>query len=83
MLDFWWLCLDTYPAKNMPKMTWGTYHVLTIWKHNDQLGVMVPDHPPEILDGMEKGMLGDDEFIALIITLQNQREHRKSLGMWL
>lgn len=32
---------------------------------------MVPYHPPEILDGVEKGMLGDDEFIALIITLQN------------
>lgn len=66
MQDFWLLCLDNFPVRKVPKVT---YHVLTIWKHNNQLGIMVPYHPPEILDGMEKRMLGDDEFIALIITL--------------
>ena len=41
---------------------------------------MVPYHPPEILDGVEKRMLGDDEFIALIVTLRNKKEDRKSLA---
>lgn len=58
-----------------------TYHVLTIRKHNYQLGIMVPYHPPEILDGMKKRMLGDDEFIALIVTLQKQTEDTKSPGI--
>lgn len=75
------MCLVTYPKKKVPKVAGRAYHVLTIWKHNNQLGVMVPYHPPEILDGVEKGMLGDDEFIALIIALHNQREDRKSLGI--
>lgn len=40
---------------------------------------MVPYHPPEILDGMKERMLGDDEFVALIVTLQNQREDTKKV----
>lgn len=37
---------------------------------------MVPYHPPEIFDGVEKGMLRDDKFVALIITLHNEKEGR-------
>jgi hypothetical protein len=37
---------------------------------------MIPYHSPEILDGMEKGMLGDDEFIALVVSLQNRRKDK-------
>lgn len=59
----------SYKANTKSDLGAGAYHVLTIRKHNYQLGVMVPYHPPEILDGMEERMLGDDEFIALIVTL--------------
>lgn len=71
-------CCDLlHPIRQVPKVTGGgAYHVLTIRKHNYQLGIMVPYHPPEILDGMEKRMLGDDEFIALIVTLRNQKKDR-------
>lgn len=50
---------------------------MAIRNHHHQLGIMVPYHPPEILDGMEERVLGNDEFIALVIALQNQREDKK------
>lgn len=40
---------------------------------------MVPYHPPEIFDGVEKGMLCDDKFVALIITLHSQKKVGKTL----
>ena len=58
-----------------------THQALVVRQHDNDLCIVVPNHPPEILDGVEKRMLGDDEFIALIITLHIQREDRKSLGM--
>jgi hypothetical protein len=58
-----------------------TYHVLTIWNHNHQLGIMIPYHSPEVLDGVQQGMLGDDEFIALVIALQKQRHERRAQPM--
>lgn len=40
---------------------------------------MIPYHSPEVLNGVQKGMLGDDKFIALVVTLQNQRQDKRTL----
>lgn len=74
MIALWILQYYVFLIKNKLKVT---YHVLTIWNHNHKLGIMIPYHSPEVLNGVQKGMLGDDEFIALVITLQNQRQDKK------
>lgn len=76
MVGFWLLQCYVFLVRNEPK---GTYHVLTIWNHHHQLGIMIPYHSPEVLNGVQKGMLGDDKFIALVITLQNQRQDKRTL----
>lgn len=73
LLNFWLFWPFISPVRVVLKMANGTYHILTIRNHDHQLGIMVPYHSPEILDSVEEGMLSDDEFIALIITLQSQK----------
>lgn len=49
-----------------------TDRALCIWQRNDNLSIMVPDHPPKVLYGVGQGSLCDDEFTALMVTLQTE-----------
>lgn len=39
-------------------------------QHDNDLCIMVPDHSPEIFCGVGQRMLGNDEFITTVVTLQ-------------
>lgn len=47
----------------------GTHQPLVVGKHDDDLRVMVPDHPPEVFSGVGQRMLGNDELVAAVVTL--------------
>lgn len=42
-------------------------------QHDDSLGVMVPDHSPEVFSGVGQRMLGNDELLTVVVTLQEVR----------
>lgn len=46
-----------------------THQALVVGKHDDDLRIMVPDHPPEVFSGVRQGMLGNDELVAAVVTL--------------
>lgn len=47
----------------------GTHQALVVGQHDDDLSVMVPDHPPEVGGGVGQRMLGNDELITPEVTL--------------
>lgn len=51
-------------VKNIP------YQALVVWQHNNNLSVMVPNHPPEICGGVGQRMLGNDELITPVVSLR-------------
>lgn len=46
---------------------------MVVSKHDDDLGVVVPDHSPEVCGGVGQRMLGNDELITPVVTLRGQR----------
>lgn len=50
-----------------------TYQTLVVRQHNNNLSVMVPNHPPEVCGGVGQRMLGNDELITPVVTLRWQR----------
>lgn len=42
-------------------------------QHNYNLCVVVPDHSPEVFCGVGQRMLGNDEFITLVVTLKKKK----------
>lgn len=47
-----------------------TYRAAHIGQWHDDLGIMIPNHPPEVLYGSRQGILGHNEFIAPVIALK-------------
>lgn len=56
------------PALPLPELP-GTHEALVVRQHDDNLGIMVPDHPPEVGGGVGQRMLGNDELITPEVTL--------------
>lgn len=46
-----------------------TYQALVVWQHDDDLRVVIPNHPPEILGGVRQRVLGYNKLIAPVIAL--------------
>lgn len=47
-------------------------HLARARQRHDDLAVVVPYHPPEVLYGVGQRVLGNDELAALLVTLQEQ-----------
>ena len=46
-----------------------THQSLVVRQHDNDLGVVVPDHPPEVLGRVRQRMLGNDELVAPVVAL--------------
>lgn len=51
----------------------GTYQTLVVRQHDDDLSVVVPDHPPKVCGGVWQRMLGNDKLVTPEVTL---KEHK-------
>ena len=51
----------------------STHQALVVRQHDDYLGVVVPDHAPEVCGGVGQGVLGHDELVAPVVTLGVQQ----------
>ena len=54
---------------------------MVVWKHDNDLSIVVPDHPPEVPDCAGQRVLGNDEFTALTVTLK-QSQHKVRAGLY-
>lgn len=52
---------------------YSTHQALVVWQHDNDLCVMIPNHPPEIFRSVWQRVLGYNEFIASVIALQLER----------
>lgn len=52
----------------------GTHQALVVGQHDDDLGIMVPDHSPEVGGGVGQRMLGNDELITPEVTLGGRQK---------
>lgn len=59
-----------------------THQALVVWQHDNDLRVVVPDHPPEIFRRVRQGVLGDDEFIASVVALRGGRGRSSDYGCY-
>lgn len=59
-----------------------THQALVVWQHDNDLRVVVPDHPPEIFRRVRQGVLGDDEFIASVVALRGGRGGSSDYGCY-
>lgn len=50
-----------------------SYQSMVGGQHNYNLCVVVPDHSPEVFCGVGQRMLGNDEFITLVVTLKKKK----------
>lgn len=50
----------------------GTYKTLVVRQHDNNLSVVVPNHPPEVCSGVGQRMLGNDELITPVVALVRQ-----------
>lgn len=48
-------------------------------QHHYNLCVVVPDHSPEVFRGVGQRMLGNNEFVTLVVTLERQKNTMNSL----
>lgn len=46
-----------------------TYQALVVRQHDDDLCIVIPNHPPEILGGVRQRVLGYNKLIAPVIAL--------------
>jgi hypothetical protein len=53
--------------------SYSTHQTVVVSEHDNDLGVVVPDHSPEVCGGVGQRMLGNDELITPIVTLHGQR----------
>lgn len=52
----------------------STYQALVVWQHDNDLRIVIPDHSPEVLSCVGQRVLGDDELVAPVVTLTQQRQ---------
>lgn len=52
----------------------NTHQALVVWQHDNDLSVVVPDHPPEVFSGVRQRMLGNDELITPVETLMSWKD---------
>lgn len=62
-----------------------SYQSMVGRQHNNNLCIVVPDHSPEVFCCVGKRMLGNDEFITLVVTLKKKKnklfvQHHLTLG---
>lgn len=63
-------CALSDPPQGEPVCCDTTHQPLVVRQHDDNLSVMVPDHPPEVSGGVRQRMLGDDELITPVVALR-------------
>lgn len=42
---------------------------LVVGQHDDNLCIVIPDHPPKVFSCVRQGMLGNDELITPVVSL--------------
>lgn len=57
----------------------GTYQALVVWQHDDDLSVVVPNHPPKVCGGVWQRMLGNDKLVTPEVTLREHKVRIRSL----
>lgn len=66
--------LDTNLLHRQPLTVYVSYQSMVGRQHNYNLCIVVPDHSPEVFCCVGKRMLGNDEFITLVVTLKKKRK---------
>lgn len=61
-------------ARLISKQMCFTHQALVVRQHDNDLRIVIPNHPPEIFRSVWQRMLGDNEFIAPVIALQLGRQ---------
>lgn len=59
-----------------------THQALVVWQHDDDLCVVIPDHPPEIFRRVRQRVLGYNEFIASVVALRWGRGRSSDYGCY-
>ena len=69
------LTVLTFPKHTDFEYSWKILlpHLARPRQGHDDRGVVIPNHPPEVLYGVRQGILGHDELAALPVTLQEER----------